>query len=193
MNKIDSIIEGIATVADTDTNGLKWEDDIKAYLCEATKGFVLVPVADMAGLRYSPTWHTWASMVKRCTNPNNNRYYLYGGRGISVCSEWRSFAGFVSDMGIKPEGKTIDRIDFNKGYFKSNCQWATNKEQANNKRNNHIVTANGLSMTLSQWADKTGIASSTIRLRIKRGWTQVDAVTKPVKRKAMLSASQQGE
>lgn len=140
-------------------------------------------------LRGSPTWNSWASMVKRCTNPNNNRFHRYGGRGISVCSKWRSFAGFLDDMGEKPQGLTIERIDGNEGYFKGNCRWATYKEQANNKCNNHLIIYKGETMTLTQAAERYGIEQSALRGRLKRGWDTDSAIETPVRAyKAMIAA-----
>lgn len=80
----------------------------------------------------SRTYRTWEAMKQRCTNPNHMAYSLYGGRGISFDPSWNSFISFLSDMGERPIGKTLDRIDNSKGYFKENCRWATNKEQQTN-------------------------------------------------------------
>jgi len=83
----------------------------------------------------TPTYNTWNSMIQRCCNPNANGYENYGGRGITVCNEWRkSFKVFLEDMGKRPLHKTIDRIDNDGNYEISNCRWATNKQQQNNKR-----------------------------------------------------------
>lgn len=83
-------------------------------------------------------FNSWKNMVSRCTNLNNNRYYMYGAKGITICDEWlKDFHNFLKDMGIKPDKTySIDRIDGAKGYYKDNCRWATSKEQANNRINN---------------------------------------------------------
>ena len=82
----------------------------------------------------SPEWNSWSSMLKRCKNPNNRNYRHYGGRGIIVCPQWSEFVNFLSDMGSRPKGKTLDRIDVNGNYEPSNCRWATLSEQQRNKR-----------------------------------------------------------
>jgi hypothetical protein len=73
-------------------------------------------------------------MKYRCTNPNAINYHNYGGRGITVCERWNEFKNFLADMGERPEGTSIDRIDNDLGYFKENCRWATRHEQRINQR-----------------------------------------------------------
>ena len=82
----------------------------------------------------TPGYNSWSNMRSRCNNPNNQDYSQYGGRGITCCDRWKRFANFLEDMGERPEGLTIDRIDVNGNYEPSNCCWATPKEQNSNKR-----------------------------------------------------------
>lgn len=84
------------------------------------------------GTGRSGTYTTWEAMNMRCNNPNYEWYYMYGGRGIKVCERWRKFENFLEDMGERPEGRTLDRIDGNLGYYKANCRWATPQEQTDN-------------------------------------------------------------
>lgn len=108
----------------------------------------------------------WRNMLRRCNDPKSEKYPLYGARGITVCNEWQSFNGFIRSLpkGYKI-GLTLDRIDNNNGYSKENCRWATYKIQANNRRNNKVISFMNKTMTLSQWAEETGIKFSTIRQR----------------------------
>lgn len=123
-------------------------------------------------------YHIWASMKQRCKNPNNHKYNDYGGRGITVCNEWKVFDNFYNwsvDNGYK-EGLTIDRIDNDKGYSPDNCRWATQTEQARNKRNTIFLELDGERKPLPKWADEKNIPSSVIRKRLKMGWSVNEAL-----------------
>lgn len=133
------------------------------------------------GMSRSPTYFAWQGMKERCYNPRSKRYYDYGGRGIKVCDPWRhSFEAFLADMRPKPEGMTLDRIDTNGNYEPSNCRWATALQQGQNTRRNHLITIGGTTLILTEWARRMGLKQESIRNRLRRGWSEVDAVTTPV-------------
>lgn len=119
-------------------------------------------------------YHIWRNMRARCNNPKAINYHVYGGRGIKVCDEWNnSFARFwewASANGYA-DNLTLDRIDNDKGYSPDNCRWATMQEQQNRRRNNHIITINGISHTAAEWCAEYNIPQSTFFNRIKRGIT----------------------
>lgn len=122
---------------------------------------------------------TWSLLKYRCNNPNSPDYKDYGGRGITVCPTWvDDVKQFYADMGDKPEGKTIDRIDNEKGYSKDNCRWATGKEQSRNRSVSKMLTILGETKNLMDWSDQFGIKPGTIRERLRRGWSDEDAVMK---------------
>jgi len=129
------------------------------------------------GMSASKDYNAWSNIVQRCLNENCTNYSCYGGRGITVCDEWLTFEGFYKDMGERPEGMTIDRIDNDKGYYKENCKWATKETQANNRRSNVILEYNDKTMTIAQWAREIGITKGALKSRIERGWTVERALT----------------
>lgn len=130
--------------------------------------------------RKSPEYRTWVAMRQRCTNPNNKNYNLYGERGIKVCRRWWSFKSFIADMGRRPEGHTLDRIDGNGGYNKNNCRWATPTTQNNNSSNCRFIEHKGEVLTLTKWAIKLGISTPTLHERLRK-WTKERALTTPRK------------
>lgn len=122
-------------------------------------------------------------MKARCSNSSNAAYPLYGGRGITVCDRWKdSFQNFLDDMGERPEGMSIDRIDNNGNYCPENCRWATGKQQCNNLRKNVWLVFEGQRHTISQWSEKIGLTRDTIIRRLQRGWTVRKTLTKQSER-----------
>lgn len=141
----------------------------------------------------SPEYKAWAAMVRRCTNPKQKNFPYYGGRGITVCDRWReSFAAFLADVGPQPADGgpwSLDRYpDVDGNYAPGNVRWATRLSQANNKRNSKLVTHAGETLTVAQWARKTGLSVGTLTRRLKSGWTAEAALTeKPVRGRNQFS------
>lgn len=123
-------------------------------------------------------YKVWHAMIERCRNPNDPSYKDYGGRGIRVCDAWHDFAQFREDMGRRPTGGTIERKDVNGQYEPSNCVWAQQIDQANNRRNNRRLTLGQETLTLSQWARRAGMAKTTLRHRLNAGWNLDEALTR---------------
>ena len=135
------------------------------------------------GLRNHPLYVVWVDMRRRCDNKTNSRYKDYGGRGITICEEWYDFKKFYdwAIAGYK-KGLSLDRINNDGNYEPSNCRWATRTEQANNKRNNRTICIDGVNKHLLEWCHEYNIEPSTALTRIKRGWSEKDAITKPVRK-----------
>lgn len=129
------------------------------------------------------TYQTWLHMRQRCLNPCNDSYHNYGGRGISICSEWESFEQFLKDMGERPHGLTIDRIDNSKGYFKENCRWTDKKTQLRNKRNNRLVMWEGREVVLSELCERYAIGHQVVTSRLRLGWSIENALMRPLRGK----------
>jgi hypothetical protein len=127
-------------------------------------------------------------MRTRCNNKERPNYKNYGGRGIRVCERWNDFSNFVTDMGTPPEGMSIDRILNDGNYSPDNCRWATPKEQNNNARWNRQLTIAGVTLSMSQWSEKTGISEDAIWARLKRGWSEAEAVSTPPRSKRVTSS-----
>lgn len=133
---------------------------------------------------FTKEYGTWSRIKRRCYNPNDAMYQYYGARGITVCNKWlNSFNSFLSDVGEAPtKSHSIERIDSNKGYKPSNCRWATNKEQANNKRNNILLEYRGKIKTLPQWCEELRLPKQTIWARVKAyGWSHHKALSTPIR------------
>lgn len=139
----------------------------------------------------TPEYACWESMIQRCTDPNFEAYHNYGGRGIKVCERWRySFENFLADMGPRPEGKTLDRIDDDGDYEPGNCRWATWIEQGNNRRTNKVLEYRGIRKTIAEWARETGLSYETIRSRLNHGWSVERALTALIQKKGNGRKSQ---
>jgi hypothetical protein len=110
--------------------------------------------ASMIGNPLRSTNKTWVVMKQRCNNPNSRDYKNYGGRGITYCKKWETFEGFIKDMGIRPKGLSLDRIDNNGNYCKENCRWATRKMQNNNRRDNTFFIIDGVRITRTEIQDQ---------------------------------------
>lgn len=117
------------------------------------------------------TYRKWHAMRQRCDNKNTKRFHRYGGRGITYDPAWKKYSEFFKDMGECPEGYTLERIDNDGNYNKSNCRWATPFEQNLNTSRTVIVNFNGVSKPLSCWAKDLGFKDQTLRSRLERGWS----------------------
>lgn len=124
-----------------------------------------------------PLWLTWVNMMGRCHDPKHPNYEDYGARRISVCERWRVFENFINDVGTRPSGHTLEREDNNLGYQPGNVVWATTKTQANNKRSTIRLTFKGVTRPLEEWCRELSINRSTAYYRLKRGWSDSEALT----------------
>ena len=128
----------------------------------------------------------WRKIKYRCSNPNNDRWDDYGGRGIEVCQKWRdsfeAFRDWALANGYRDD-LTIDRKDVNGNYCPENCRWITNQEQQHNRRNNHYITFNGETHTITEWARIYGLSENGLVHRIRRGWEIERALTTPMQKR----------
>lgn len=123
------------------------------------------------GMSGTRIYTIWCAMKRHCYTPATQDYFRYGGRGITVCDRWRdSFEAFYSDMGEPPLPKMeLGRIDNNGNYYPENCRWETKKQQANNRRSNVTLTHEGITLTIAEWAERTGIGAPKLYYRYHRG------------------------
>ena len=133
-------------------------------------------------------YRIYRGMCERCYNKNASQYPRYGARGIAISKDWLGEHGFerfrewAFSNGYSDD-LTIDRINNNESYSPTNCRWATNKQQSNNRRTNVFITYNGETHTLAEWSEITGINVSTIKTRYRRGWNDIDILTRPIRGK----------
>lgn len=134
------------------------------------------------GLSSSNLFFIWSAMKQRCLNPKDKNYKDYGGRGITVCSEWLNPENFYkwAIANAYKKGLSIDRIDVNGNYEPLNCRWATPKEQMRNTRKNHLITYKEQTKCLAEWAEIINIKSQILYKRLKRGWSIEKALETPL-------------
>lgn len=145
-----------------------------------------------AGNIHSPTYRSWRMMRARCLYPSHRNYKDYGARGITFCDRWNSFENFLADMGKRPEGMNLDRIDTNGNYKPSNCRWTDEKTQQRNRTNNLYVMVNGTSRLLIEWCEENDVKYSSVISRVRRGWTLEEAISKPIKKGNYAKRKRQG-
>lgn len=115
-----------------------------------------------------PLFTTWSNMITRCTKPKSDHYKAYGGRGIKVCDRWMDFPNFRDDMGPRPAGHSLDRINNDGNYEPGNCRWATKQEQYSNLQRTVRLTCRGETLTQSEWARRVGVKPWDIKNRRQR-------------------------
>lgn len=129
---------------------------------------------------YSLGLGSWFAMRNRCLNPNGNDYAYYGGRGITCCPEWATFAGFLRDMGARPPGMSLERKDVNLGYTKENCIWLLKGDQAKNTRKTVWFSIDGELICMKDACRKRGVSYSMVKHRVmKQGWDHERALSEP--------------
>lgn len=133
------------------------------------------------GMSFSPTYYSWAGMIQRCKNKKKDSYKYYGNKGVGVCGEWLKFDSFLKDMGVRPDGMTLDRIDNSIGYCPQNCRWATYKNQTLNRGVTRFITHKGETLCASDWSKRLGGDRNLVLFRIKRGWPEALAVSSKIK------------
>lgn len=132
----------------------------------------------------SPTFRSWRAMIKRCSNPNEDEFKHYGGRGIQICPQWLGadgFTTFVADLGLRPSrAYSLERVDVNGDYTPLNCRWATRFEQGQNTRRSVRFAFNGKNQTLGMWSRETGLRYGVLFKRIQMGWPIEKVLTTPL-------------
>ena len=133
---------------------------------------------NIADIQRRKTFNTWRGMKSRCKNPNDTHWHIYGAKGITVCEKWQQFSGFLEDMGLRPEGMSLDRIDNNGNYEPGNCRWATPGQQSRNTERNIWLEWRGERKTFKDWAIELGLYERGLEFRIEK-WGLEKAMTTP--------------
>ena len=127
--------------------------------------------------KMTPEYRAWQSMLSRCRNENDRRFAQYGGRGIKVCRRWEKFEHFLQDMGRRPRGKRLGRLNVNKGYSPNNCDWVSLRESMNNRTDSTLISFRGKRQSIAQWARQLDINPATLSSRLRRGWPKAKALS----------------
>lgn len=155
---------------------------LRAKSCGCMTNALISHARTRHGESHGPTWRSWKSMIDRCTLTCHKSWKDYGGRGITVCDSWLSrYENFRADMGERPLGTQLDRVDNACGYTPANCRWSTPRQNANNRRSNKSLKHNGETLTVSQWARRTGISPDTLFKRVESGWATSDVICRPLR------------
>lgn len=154
--------------------------DVKS--CGCLKAECKPPDTTVHGMSGYSGFKTWEGMHRRCSNPKDKDFALYGGRGIRVCEAWHDPTVFANDMGEKPNGCSLDRIDPNGDYCPENCRWATPAEQGANKRTNRMIEHDGQVLHMSEWCRRLSVKPSTVLNRLNSGMDPSLALTMPSRR-----------
>lgn len=163
-------------------------------MCRRCRTIERSTVHGYAGVgRKTSEYITWMNIKQRCHNPNTRAYQDYGARGITVCDRWmESFENFLADMGPKPSPRhSIERVNNDLGYSPDNCKWATRAEQNRNTRANHVISHNGETMCLRDWAKRLELTSDALTRRIEAGWP-IEEVLSPVRKERKRMLEHQG-
>lgn len=153
----------------------------KTLSCGCYKSETLAKRSRTHGLSELPIYKIWQGIKDRCNNNKTPAYLYYGARGIKVCDRWMKFENFYADMGDRPEGMSLDRIDNDGDYCPENCRWATLEEQARNTRRVRKYTFEGQSKCIAEWASIANIHYQTLTTRLNNGWSIEKALRTPIK------------
>jgi hypothetical protein len=125
---------------------------------------------------YTPTYQSWQAMRQRCLNPKHTHFGNYGGKGVVICAEWASYEQFLADMGVRPNGMSLERKDNTKGYCRGNCCWASRTEQNRNNSQNRLVTYCGQTKCLAEWCEELHLNYARTYARLYRlNWSPANA------------------
>lgn len=195
IEPVVSVSEGF-TSWDSVVEGLFCEEDNLRLLCHKCHSEVTKNQREeynrnrRARKEHPDQYSAWRAMKDRCNRETHHAYPRYGGRGIKVCERWNeSFADFLEDMGPRPEGRSLDRIDNDGDYCPENCRWATREEQANNTSVNVLLEHEGKSQTITQWARELGILPATLYKRFEYGYGAEEALTSEYLEKKLRESS----